>query len=262
MTNKNLNSALLFLLTVTLSSITLAREITVSFGQYQPPYVMHQEHDRHPHVDGRHMHGIEIDILIAALALNGHTLKSKLMKKTEVKSSLKSDETIDAASAVDLSKDHFYYSDKIIEHEALAISKEKGRLRINSVNDLKGYRIAMRSNANMALGVGKTHEFNSIYKSQPEKNKFASQLQQNIAFWSDQVEIIITDRHIFNYYKKMLEGEFNTAEQKMKLHTVFAKKTPFYVAFKNEALRDQFNISLNTLKKSGEYQAIIDRYIK
>ncbi len=257
---KSHNNILFFLLALTLGASATAKEVTVAFGQFQPPYVMHQEHNVHPSSDSTHMHGIEIDIFSAALRLSGHTLKTQIMNKTEIKWSLKTNRNIDAGSAISpgRSTDQFYYSDKLIEHTPFAITKKNKNIVLNSFDDLKNYKVAVRSGSNMALG----NSFaNKIYQNKKD-NKFANQLHQNIAFWSDKADVIIVDRYIFNYYKNMLANEFDTLSQAVEFNDLFSKKIPYYAAFKDKNLRDQFNSALETLKKSVEYQAIISRYIK
>ncbi len=253
MTYKNISNVSFFLLTLLIGSSVLAREVTVNFAQFQPPYVMYQQH-----TNGKNMHGIEVEIFKETLALIGHTLVAKDADKAEIKWLLRTNNKIDATSAVRLSTDRFYYSDVLIEHQPLAFSKEKNNIILNSVGDLKDYKVGASLKHELSTP---NHNSDRLYSSKGS-NHLNSQVQQNIDFWSDQIDIIIIDRYIFEYYKKMLANEFDTLSQKIRSHALFAKKVPLYAAFKDEQLKNEFNKALSELKNNGRYQAIIDEHTK
>lgn len=245
------HTTILCCLLLSLSTGTaVAHEVTVAFGQQKPPYVS---------LNGKH--GIEVDLFREAFALNGHTLRIKVMPKRKVKFSLKKYDDIDAASSVNLSRDRFYYSDKFVSFRDIAITRESDNISLDKVSDLIPYKLGSWQGANMSLG----EEFASLYgkdgKYKERYRDFASQLRQNIEFWMGNVDVLIIDQNIFEYYRKFLSSEFGTA-QAVTYHNLFPKEIPHYAAFKERWLRDEFNDALATLRANGRYREIINRYIQ
>lgn len=238
------------LLLVLSTGAAVAHEVTVAFGQHKPPYVS---------LNGQH--GIEVDLFREVLALNGHTLRIKIMPKRKVKFSLNKYKDFDAASSVNLSNDQFHYSDQFVSFNNIAVTRERDNITLNKVADLAPYKLGTWQGANVSLG----KEFATLYgrhgRQRARYRDFASQLQQNIEFWTGNIDVLIIDRNIFEYYRKFLSQEFGT-DQAVVYHHLFSKETPYYAAFKERGLRDEFNDALETLRTSGRYQEIINRYIQ
>ncbi len=259
----NIRQILLLLLALLFfNNSVIAREITVAFSHHQPPYIMHGAYT-HSEADDSlvHNHGIEVDIFRETLKLMGHTLKIKTMDRGLVKRSLSSSKKVDIASGVNLSTDRYHYSDKIIEYVNFAITLENDNISLNSVNDLRHYSISTWPGAHTALGPAFARLYGRKGTHRNSYTQFSSQLQQNIAFWSNETEAMIIDRNIFAYYRNMLKDTLPTF-RKVVMAPLFNKETPYYAAFKDKKLRGEFNDALATIRYNGTYQKIIDKYIK
>ena len=142
----------------------------------------------------------------------------------------------------------------------MVVTKEN--ISVETISDLKPYKVAAWQGASVSLG----DEFTKLYgKHGTHKRKYReypSQLNQNIAFWSGKVDVLIIDKHIFNYYRKMLSGEFNTSQSISLNSDLLPEETIHYAAFKDRSLRDQFNDALVAMRHDGIYQGIIDRHTK
>lgn len=226
-----------------------AREVTVAFGQHKPPYVF---------LDGKR--GIEIDLFREALALNGDTLRIKIMPKRRLKFSLRKYSDFDAVSSVNLSKDRFFYSDRFINFRDVVVTRNSEGIQLDHIKDLAPYKVGAWQGASVTLGkeIGRLYGKGGTHRR--DYREYPSQLNQNIAFWSGKIDVMIIDQHIFSYYRRMLANDFET-EQHVTFHKLFPQETPHYVAFKEKVLRDQFNDALAILKYNGRYRKVIERYI-
>ncbi len=75
-------------------------------------------------------------------------------------------------------------------------------------------------------------------------------------FWERDGSVAVIDRSIFVYFTKVL----GHAMDEVTLHHLFPPVTDFRVAFKDSKLRDTFNLRLAELCRTGEYEALLERY--
>ncbi len=247
-----------------ISGASFAREITVGFGEGKPPFIMFSGGNTEV-IQGVELYsgkGIEIDIFRKAFELMGHTLKVKIMPKGRLKRSLRVDNGIDAVSAVNLTQDKFFYSDKLVTFVDFAVSKASNDIELNKISDLKDYTVGTWPGAYTVLG----EEFEKLYGRQGTHRhkyfQYSNQLHQNEEFWSDNLEVIILDRYIFAHYKKLLAENYPTQTTKLRFDDVFEGDVVYYAAFKDQKIRDQFNEALAVIRHNGIYQKIIDNYIR
>jgi polar amino acid transport system substrate-binding protein len=74
------------------------------------------------------------------------------------------------------------------------------------------------------------------------------------------VDVLVIDRSIFQWYRQQLSGKANT-EQYIDTHFIFPDTLNFKVAFRNQHIRNEFNMGLAQLRESGVYEAIYARYL-
>lgn len=246
------------------SGVSSAREITVGFGEGKPPFIMLLGGQTEVVKQGALYSGkgIEIDIFRKAFELMGHTLKVKIMPKDRLKRSLRVDDNVDVVSAVNLAQDKFFYSDKLVTFVDFAVSKASNNISLEKISDLQDYTVGTWPGAYTVLG----EEFATLYGRQgTHRNKyfqFSNQLRQNEEFWSDNLEVMILDRHIFAYYKKLLADKYPTQTTQLRFDDIFEGDVIYFAAFKDKELRDRFNDALAVIRYDGTYQKIIDQYIK
>jgi polar amino acid transport system substrate-binding protein len=95
-----------------------------------------------------------------------------------------------------------------------------------------------------------------VKKKENYKEK-SNQLSQVKLLYLGRVDLILSDINIFKYYKKILNID---TSKNVRYHCIFPK-TEYKVLFRDDKLRDLFNIRLKDLQKSGVYNQILDRYI-
>lgn len=123
----------ILILLVSLLSLNLyAAEVNMAFGQSIPPFSFSDTDT-----------GIEIEIIGAALAVHGHTLKPSYMPLARVPLAFKQGK-FDAAMT-DLGQDMqalgAFYGDPAVIYDNVFISLEERNLTINSPEDLAGLSI-------------------------------------------------------------------------------------------------------------------------
>jgi polar amino acid transport system substrate-binding protein len=72
-------------------------------------------------------------------------------------------------------------------------------------------------------------------------------------------QVVISDFRIFLHFKKLVEEQFGKKVD-VEFHPLFAP-TPYRVAFRNRSVRDAFDAAMAFLKRSGEYDEIIAKYL-
>ena len=247
---------LLTALALCLGTLTpaLARELTIGFGVDKPPFVFGH--------DGR---GLEIDIMRAALAFKGHTLKIVHVSNRRLQIGIKS-MGLDGVATVRETADGTHYSDNFITFENYAITRKESGIEIRSVADLRaeGRTVVAWQNAYRDLGPECEALFDPTSIDPPNRvmyTELPSQRSQNVMFWMGRADVIIVDKTIFLFYKRELGKEMDTSSEPV-FHEIFPKRTHFQAAFKERKIRDDFNDGLRYLRSSGAYQLFYDQYIK
>lgn len=247
-----MNRAWLVLATLSLVSAPLsARELLIAFGIDKPPFVFGQER-----------RGLEIDIVRAALAGKGYTVRVAHVANLRLQIAIR-EMGVDGAASVRRRNDGNFYSDDFITYQNFAITHKADRIELHHVEDLKGHTIVAWQNAWHDLGPAFEQAFNPGVKLPYRKKYFelASQRSQNAMFWLGRAEVILVDKTIFLWYRKALAHDMNTTAA-VTFHDLFPERTAFQVAFKDRQVRDDFNEGLRHLRESGRYQQLYERYIQ
>jgi len=228
-----------------------ARDLVIAHGLDKPPFVF-----------GSDMHGLEIDIVREALAYKGHSMQVVHVPNKRLQVAIQT-AGVDGAATVREAHDGSYYSDDFITFENYAITRRSAGIRLDGVNDLKGHSVVAWQNAYRDLGSEFEAAFNPDVKEPYLEgySELASQRSQNMMFWFGRAQVIIVDKTIFLWYQKDLTKEIDTSAEVV-FHNIFPRRTHFQVAFKERAIRDDFNEGLRHLRKTGRYQHLVDAYIK
>lgn len=243
-----------FMIALALGAPAAARELSIGFGVDKPPFVF-----------GRDGRGLEIDIMRAALAFKGHTLKVVHVSNRRLQIGIKS-MGLDGVATVREANDGTYYSDTFITFENYAITKKESGIEIRNVADLRaeGRSVVAWQNAYRDLGPEFEALFDPASLAPPSRAMYAelpSQRSQNLMFWMGRADVVIVDKTIFLFYKRELGKELDTSSEPV-FHEVFPKRTHFQAAFKERKMRDDFNEGLRYLRSTGAYQLFYDHYLK
>lgn len=228
----------------------VAREITIAFGMDRPPYVFGDE--------GR---GLEIDLVRAALAAKGHTLKVVSRSNSRMLADLLQG-NVDGAATVSPTADGAFFSDTFVVFENYAITFKSPKRVINKIADLKSFSIAAWQGAHHDLGP----EFKKLFNPDVREpyilryHEIESQLSQNLMFWKGRIQVIIVDRTIFSWFRNELSKSADTS-QEVEFHNIFPMGTSHRIAFHDAKIRDEFNEGLTQIRKSGRYKKFYEAYI-
>lgn len=207
-----------------------------------------------PYVIDSGTSGIEVDLVREALP---DTEMVFVQMPYEQLQSAVADGRADMALAVQaFGDDAAHYSDEFVAFENFAITKKSAGLTIESIADLAGKRVLTWQEADRELGP----EFEGMFAQggthRGDYREFADQAEQVRAFWAAEMDVIVIDKSIFQYFTEV-DGH---GPGEVVYHDVFPPVTEFRAAFRDASLRDKFNAGLAALCKSGRYAEILKRY--
>lgn len=227
-----------------------AKEINMIFGLALPPYVIQENNS-----------GFEIDIIRAALAVKGYTLKPTYASFLAAPKMLK-DKQADAAQRgnpeLREGEGFFYAGEPTVVYQDNAISLKKNNLKIDSLADLKGKSIVSFQGATQFLGP----EFAAAVKGNPNYQESSNERRKLQMLYANSAQVYTGDANIFKYYRNTVKGDVDTA-QEVVYHKVFptVNDVTRHAVFLDKQVRDDFNAGLAQLKSSGQYQQIIKKYV-
>lgn len=219
-----------------------AQELSVAIQPDIPPYVMESA-----------TKGLEVDLVHAALS--NHKARFIQMPYGELETAVQQGGAV-VALAVQGTAAGVSYSAAYLTFVNDAISKKADGLKIDSVADLKGHDVLTWQDAYLELGDAFREQYSPKSPQRGEYLEFADQQEQVRKFWHQEGSIVIIDRAIFRYFSEQMGHSMSEVE----LHPLFPAVTNFKAAFKDAALRDEFNAGLTELCRTGEYAKILERY--
>ena len=232
------------------SSNASAREVRMVFGLALPPYVIQGSAS-----------GYEVDIIRAALAVKGHTLKPVFASFLLVPKMLKEHQA-DAAQRGNPElvegKGFFYADEPTVLYQDAAISLKKNHLKIDSIADLKGKAIVGYQDAHDFLGA----EFAAAVKDDPNYQESSDERRKVKMLYAGGTQVYVGDVNIFQYYRSMVKTDVDTT-QGIDIHRIFpasADKT-HHAVFLDKQIRDDFSEGLKQIKANGQYRQIIRKYV-
>ena len=117
-------------------------------------------------------------------------------------------------------------------------------------------------NAWMELG----EAFKSVFK--PNMNRkfssnykqYQSQEDQFRALWNGDIDVAVMDRYLFSWFY-VSQNQDVPVDQEFVVHDLFQREKYSYVAFRDQKARDAFNQEMRKMRKSGEFQAVLQQYV-
>lgn len=228
----------------------VAKELTIAISFSIPPYVI-KDQDR----------GIELDILREAFKLSSHQIKVKYLPLARTFRPFEQGKVDGLINTKEGMVGDAYYSDVVIAFNNCAISLAKNNYPdFKDVTYLRDKKVIAFQRASTFLG----KDFLQMSKLNKNYREYAKQKTQIIRlFFERQTDFVIMDSKIFEYYRKELKESnlMNSTllDQKIKKHCIF-EPSEYKFAFSDAQIRDDFNAGLASLKKSGKYQEIINKY--
>ncbi|RRJ82444.1 substrate-binding periplasmic protein [Aestuariirhabdus litorea] len=203
--------------------------------------------------------GIELDIVREALAYRGHQLVPVYLPYTRLKQQLSS-QSVDGVllSNEKLGLEGVHFSDSHVTFHNVGVSLATKNLHVTRMEDISKQRLSVLAFPNARLLLG--NEFAAAAKASARYQEIPNQLSQVRMLYWQRVDLVVLERHIFEYYSKEAEREGDQLAE-VRVHALFPP-THYKVAFRDEAIRDDFNEGLRMLRENGRYQQIIDHYLK
>jgi polar amino acid transport system substrate-binding protein len=217
--------------------------LRAAVGLDKPPYVIEATHS-----------GLELDIFSAAAQGVGCEVSYVHVPPTRGLQMIHNGD-IDAILTVrsDASSEG-YYSEPYISYRNVALTLERRNIALESVADLRQYRVMAFQNAKLALGPA----FRQAVDRNPDYRELASQQTQVNMFHLGRVDVIIGDVRILHRLRASMPPGIDR-QQAVKVHDLFAP-TEYRALFKDPDLRDRFNEGLRLIRTNHTLQRITDRY--
>lgn len=227
-----------------------AHEVLIGFAKDRAPYVISQG-DK----------GISVDLFRAAFASQNYRVVPQYFSTNNLEKAIAS--RVDGIEKSVRTNTHsYFFSDDYLTFHNCIITKQSSGIELDELEDLTGHRIVAWPQAHKFMG----DEYAALFSPEvvkehtPDYIEHESQLAQNQMFWRDRADVMIIDENIFLWYRQALNIMEDTTPA-VHFHHIFKKQNSNRAAFRKREHRDAFDAGIKALKESGEYQAIIDRYI-
>lgn len=220
----------------------------MAFSHEIPPYIFEKENK-----------GIEIDIISAALAYKGHTLKPIYLPLGRIPIAFNHN-LVDAAMGdmgVDLTDQGGFYANPAVVYDNVFITLKNRELSIKSPSDLDSLRVVSFQGAEKRYA-------SWLQKVVEEKRFFgvSDQLSQVKLLHLGRYDVVLSDRYIFKYFVKRLKQKNGLEVSDVDEHQFITINPEDYrPVFRDKKVKDDFNLGLRKLKESGEFQKIYDNYM-
>ena len=236
---------LLFSLVTSITGVH-AKSIELLTGLAKPPFII-----------GDQGQGMQLDIIRAAFAhadIKVKFLHLPLARNIKGFQQWNADGVITLPSQ--LHPEGMFISAPYIVYQNVAVSLADSNFVIENLTDLAGKKIAAFQNAKKFLGPVYAQATNADISTYSE---FADQSKQISSLFSRQTEVIVLDESIFKYFihehkqQKMYQKPFN-------IHYIFNQRN-YSAGFDTKENRDAFDLGIQKIKASGQYQQILDSYL-
>lgn len=237
-----------FFLGIFISCSASGKDILMAFSHEIPPYIFEKNDS-----------GIEIDIITAALAYKGHTLKPLYFPLGRVPIAF-SNNQVDAAMGdmgVDLKSKGGFYANPTVIYDNVFITLKSSHVSITSPSDLNSLLVASFQGAEI--------RYPKWLKKVVEEKRFfgvSDQLTQVKLLFLGRYDVVLSDRYIFKHFVNQLKIIEKLEMQDVDEHPfIEADPADYRPVFRDQNVRDDFNLGLQKLKESGEFQEIYDKYM-
>lgn len=222
-------------------------EVKMAFGEKIPPYCIPESNS-----------GIELEVIGEALALKGHALKPSYVPFARIPLSFK-DKTVDAVMTdlgQDLSAAGGHYGDPAVVYDNVLITLKDRQLELKTPSDLHGLSVVSFRGA-----AARYPEWLGPLQGTRRYAELNDQEAQVKTLMKGRYDVVLSDKYIFRYFALKLKKEgFDLKPVQEQAFTV-VNPQDYRPVFRDEKVRDDFNLGLSKLKKSGRLQAIYDKYL-
>jgi polar amino acid transport system substrate-binding protein len=221
----------------------MADPFRIGFGTNKPPYVFEAER-----------RGLEYELVEAALRKAGFEMDAYFAPMERLHLMLARGELDCITTTNELSGVAAYYSDVYIYYHNAAAALASRHLQIHSLDDLRPYSISAFQRARFLLGP----EYAALVNNHPNYREEAQQVTRNRLLYSGRIDVIIGDPKVIRYFNRDVLDQVDIS-QPLTWYLLFPP-TGYQIGFRFQTQRDQFNLGLAAIRRSGEYEAIERKY--
>lgn len=221
------------------------RPLRVAIGLSLPPYVIADE-----------QRGMEYDIVREALADAGYELVPVFIDFGDIPGAIDAGVADAAMTVTAATVPGHPLSDVHIVYRNAAMTLAARHIALDAIADLAGHSVLAFQKATDYLPAA----FAEAVADNPGYSETAEQVRQPLALFGGEVEVVVADINIFNWFRHDARVRAATDNaQQVSVHALFAP-SPYQVAFRDPAVRDAFDAALAGLRASGRYSAIVASY--
>ncbi|MCX6110900.1 MAG: transporter substrate-binding domain-containing protein [Proteobacteria bacterium] len=232
-----------------------AADLVIGFSYAKAPYISAPTPYDPAYLDINSKHlGLEIDLFRAAMAHTHQPIKLYYGSFARI-IRLLSQGLLDGAETSGPAFADIYYSQALISCTNVAVSRQSEHLTIDRIDDLHKHSIAAWQDA--ATDLGPT--FNAMAKANPRYSENPDQQSQYRMFTSRRVQVLVIDQYIFTWWNDKLGRKPPEAYQ---IHRIFPQNNEYRMGFNSKSVRDLFDQGLEAIKRSGDYDRIVQAYLK
>lgn len=221
----------------------------ISFGfRLVPPYAMKDK-------DGK-FSGIEYELVVAALAVKGHTVKPSDYPFARLINTITTKGVQGAAPILPSHNTGAVLSDSYITYNNVALTLRKKNFAFKSPAELKGLGVIAFQTAKTVLGP----EFAAAMEGNAKYVEEAQQIVQIKTLFAERVDVAIGESRILAWFVKDPETGVDASIPTQEFR-IF-NPTNYSAAFLDPKIAADFNEGLKAIKANGTYDKIIAKYTK
>lgn len=205
--------------------------------------------------------GMQIDIVKAAFAVSDYDVKfthvplslhMRVYKRRDIDGLIT---LMNKEAELDL-----YLSAPYISYQNVVVTLAQKNFNIAQVSDLSNIRVAAFQNANQFLG----DNYASVVSGANGYIELADQKSQLALLFTERVDAIIMDVNIFKYMLVELQNRkkyLNIYSKEVSIFPLFELNN-YAAGFNTVELQTLFDKGITEIKATGQYQKIVDSYLK
>lgn len=221
-------------------TVNVKTKLVIAANGFIPPFVIQKGNT-----------GFQLELIRASFHAQGYDeLEFVYMSNKRAELAMKNGMVDAVVNLPNTYNGEVYVSDPIVDYHNIAVTLSGNRIRLETLQDLRGLGVVAFQNASTFLG-SEYFLMTKQLRSYEEIVNQAAQVELLMKGWAD---VIILEHRVFEYYLAKFAKMHPVKE--VSYHYLFdAAPRPIY--FQSELMRDIFNAGLNSIKVSGEYQAIL-----
>jgi polar amino acid transport system substrate-binding protein len=220
-----------------------SKDLLVVAGWDKPPYIISNQQS-----------GYEIELIRQVMTSVNHQISMLYVPYGRTYETMKQESadiglTLNANSGVPIE----ILSTPYVTYQNVAISLKSKNIPLKQLSDLRKFSVIAFQSASKVLGeeFAKAVDSNLLYIELPEQRRQVEMLLIG------NVDIVVMDVNIFNYFSQVISGENQMDEVTI---YAFFPPTQYSAAIENSQLRTDFNLAMTRFKLTEDYRQLRNKY--